>query len=263
MKNKVILIIGIICFYNINCFAKGGLIKGLINNELKVADEVEVNKNKEENTNIELAKEKIEKNINTEKIDNVSTTENKTDNSKVAGVLADVKALSENKIESKIENKMSAEANFVKNIENKTKFNDANVVKTDKLNSEIALLKNNIDKLSNSFANITQNKTQNQDAKTIINKEGIDIKDLAIFFLIIGGGFLALYAKFFMKSNREKKLESAHEDLFEKVKVVSNKRNLLKSVALKMKTENDINRQVINELFERYESKKFEFGIEE
>jgi hypothetical protein len=51
--------------------------------------------------------------------------------------------------------------------------------------------------------------------------------------------------------------------LFEKVKIVSNKRNLLKAVALKMKTENNINRQVINELFERYESKKFELGIEE
>lgn len=257
MKNKIILIVGIICFYNINCYAKGGLLKGLINNELKVADEVEVNKNKEENTNIELAKEKIEKNINTEKIDNVSTTENKTDNSKVAGVLADVKALSDNKIESKIDNKMSAEANAIKNLNNKIK------AKAD-FKTDVTGIKAR--KIDNALATLNETKNSRQKADNIVNNEGLSGKD-ALYILIgisvLIGAIGAIFGKIYLKSNREKKLEMAHEDLFEKVKIVSNKRNLLKSVAIKMKTENDINRQVINELFERYESKKFELGIEE
>ncbi len=256
MKKYILIIIGLLCFYNSNCFS-APLLKGLVNNELKVADEVEVAKNKEQNTNIELAKEKNEKNIESEKIENVISTENKTDNSKMAGVLADVKALSENKIESKIDNKMSAEANAIKNLNNKIE------AKAD-FKTDVTGIKAR--KIDNALATLNETKNSKQKAENIVNNEGLSGKD-ALYVLVgisvLIGAIGAIFGKIYLKSNREKKLESAHEDLFEKVKVVSNKRNLLKSVAMKMKTESEINRQVLTEMFERYESKKFELGIEE
>lgn len=81
---KIIILIFILSF-NINCFA----LKGLMNNELKLADEIAKNKKEETNIKGELNANKKEQNIEAEKLE--IKEENKTENTGIKAA-ADIAA---------------------------------------------------------------------------------------------------------------------------------------------------------------------------